>query len=221
MTFMSARRHGPAAPVEVLPRPQLELVEVGLVEVAAHLEHHHLKARLRELARDHAAARARADDHHVALEALPALWRQRHDRLVHRRRRRDRPGVAEGLPEGVPAARRVGQRVAEEHRAGDQACQPERRFLARQARCSSAPARARPATSPSKPCAAIASSSWPVPCSLLGGSCSTISSSAASAPTSLALRPRRSRPRRARARSTAQPCRRAPPASFAAAPSGS
>ena len=47
----------PAAPVEVLVGPQLELVEVGLVVVAAHLQYAHLLASAGQLTGDHAAMR--------------------------------------------------------------------------------------------------------------------------------------------------------------------
>ncbi len=110
------RRHGSPAPVEVLIGPQLELVEVGLVEVAAELEDHDLHPAGGELRGDHAAARARADDHRVGLEGRLALDRQRGDPLWLVGRGGDRPRIAESRPVRVASGRRVGRAVGEHQR---------------------------------------------------------------------------------------------------------
>ena len=62
------RWHQPAAQEQVLVGPELELVEVALVVVAAHLEHDDVLALTRERPRDHAAAGARPDHAHVGVE---------------------------------------------------------------------------------------------------------------------------------------------------------
>ncbi len=112
---------GAAAPVEVLVGPELVLVEVRLVEEAAHVEHDHPLAGLGERRGDHAAARARAHDHGVRLVA--GLLALRHDRRHGPLARLwDAAGarVAEGLPERVAPRLRVGQAVGEEQTEGHQ-----------------------------------------------------------------------------------------------------
>ena len=106
VTFMSAGRRGSAAPVEVLPRPQLELVEVGVGVVAADLEHHDARGRQRpSLAAITAAAGAGADDHRVGVDH--ACRRPATSGSIGLAsacvRGRDRARVAERRPGRVPA----------------------------------------------------------------------------------------------------------------------
>ena len=70
MICPSTLGNGPAVQVAALVGGQLELVEVGLVGVAAHLEHADLLAGARELARDDRAAGTGADDADVGLDHL-------------------------------------------------------------------------------------------------------------------------------------------------------
>ncbi len=92
----------PTAVEEVLVRPQLELVEVGLVVVAARLQHDDALARLRQGAGDCPTAGAGADDDDIGVERdLVALRDEGLDRLLDGGRRADRAGVAELRPEGV------------------------------------------------------------------------------------------------------------------------
>ena len=77
-----------ARAVEVLVGPELELVEVRLVVVAAGLQDDDLLAGGRELAGDHAAARARADDDGVGGQR---------QRVADRAHERDRLGRLSGL----------------------------------------------------------------------------------------------------------------------------
>ena len=122
---MSAVGIGPAAPVHVLVGPQLVLVEVGLVEVAARLQHQHLEARRRERGGDHAAAGPRAHHHRVGLQScLVALGHDRHDRPLPRLGQAARPGIAEGGPERVHPGLRVGHAVGEEEAQLDEALSP-------------------------------------------------------------------------------------------------
>jgi hypothetical protein len=70
----------------------------------------------RQLARDHPATRARADDACVCLEHdIVAVDHERTNRLGHRRRRTQRTGIAERRPVGV-APRCVGQRITQAQR---------------------------------------------------------------------------------------------------------
>ncbi len=98
------RRGGAPAPVEVLPRPQLELVEVGIGVVAAHLEHDHAEPRRGQLGGYDAAARAGAHDHRVGLDDRVAVRDDRRDRPRSAHvRGRDRTRVAERRPGRVLA----------------------------------------------------------------------------------------------------------------------
>ena len=107
------RRVVAAAPVQVLVGPQLELVEVALAVVAACLEHDHIEAALAELAGDHAAARARADDADVGRERqLVDVDLERLDALVARAGRTHRAWILQRRPIGI-SPRLVGQRVAQ------------------------------------------------------------------------------------------------------------
>ena len=111
----------PAAPVHVLEGPQLEHVEVGLVEVPAALEHDHLQSALRERSGDHASTRSGSDDADVGLQGhLASLGDERVDRLGFIRRRGDRPRITEGRPEGVLAGLGVGYAVGEEQHQADE-----------------------------------------------------------------------------------------------------
>src|SRR4029079_9643103 len=91
-----------AGAVELLVGPQLELVEVGLVVVAAGLEDDHVLAGLRQLAGDDAAAGAGADDDGVGgqrqVRRARARDRDRLGRLVRGRRGGARPWISDGGP---------------------------------------------------------------------------------------------------------------------------
>ena len=127
------RRLRPAPPVHVLVGGQLELVEVGLVEVPGRLHHADLQTGLGQRAGDHPATRSGADDAHVGLQLqLVVLRHDRLDRLGARRGRSCRSGVAEHLPIRVLAGLRVGGAVSDEEREADQCRHARRRLGARQ-----------------------------------------------------------------------------------------
>src|SRR5204862_2113985 len=96
------------AEVEVAHADELQLREVGFVAVRALLEHEHREPRPLQLRRDHGAAGTRADDAGIRLESRDraghGLDANRLRRLFRRRRLRDRAGIAEGVPAGIPAA---------------------------------------------------------------------------------------------------------------------
>ena len=118
---------GAAAPVEVLVGPELVLVEVGLLEQTAGLEHQHLQPGAGQCRRDHAAAGARAHHHGVGLVGRVLAGRhQRRDRARALLGHRARPGVAEAGPERVAPAG-VRHPVGEQQGEADQRLAPQLR----------------------------------------------------------------------------------------------
>ena len=116
---------GAAAPVQVLVGPELVLVEVGLLEQAAGLEHQHLQPGAGQCRRDHAAAGARAHHHGVGLvDRVLAGRHQRRDRARALLGHRARPGVAEAGPERVAPAG-VRHPVGEQEGEADQRLAPK------------------------------------------------------------------------------------------------
>ena len=101
-------RHAAAVLVEPVEPPQLRAVEVLLGEVAPGLQHDHVEAGLGEHRRGGAAARARADHDHVAVERGVLADGERLDR---RRRAGSPGGPAAGIADRVPDRVR-GRRLA-------------------------------------------------------------------------------------------------------------
>ena len=102
----------PPRVVQAFQRVGLAVAEVGFVGVAPLLEHDHALAGGRELAGHDAAARARADDDHVAVECRGAGDGKEPDGLRLLAGWRDRAGVTQAGPRRVRAGRvrgRVGQ----------------------------------------------------------------------------------------------------------------
>ena len=122
------RRGQAGAVVELEVARQLELVEVLLVAIAAHLEHEHLLARGRELGGDHRSARTRADhagvDRQGGALAGDLLDGDRLRCGGRVRRGAGGPRVPDRLPVGV-AALLVGEGVEEEQRQRAQLVEPE------------------------------------------------------------------------------------------------
>ena len=111
-------RRRAAAPEQLLERGQLEAAEVGLVVVAARLEHDDVVPGLGQHAGDQTAAGAGADDAHVALDV--ARRGERRERFIPARGHLRRPGVAERLPRRVEPRPRIGRRIGERERQRDQ-----------------------------------------------------------------------------------------------------
>ena len=110
-------RERSAVEEDVLVGPELEPVELGLVVVAAHLEHADLLARGRELAGDHPSPRPGADDDGVGGQRELRLGGDdRNDRpldLGGGLRQRLRARIADSGPVRVDAGAGVGQRVVQ------------------------------------------------------------------------------------------------------------
>src|SRR5215208_3469802 len=106
-------RRGRAAPVvEAAQAVQFRSVEVGVLEVAADLEHDHVEAGLGEHGRRYAAARARSDDADVAVERRVTRDRQGSEPRLRRPEATQRAGIADALP-----GRRPGQGVRDRQQA--------------------------------------------------------------------------------------------------------
>src|SRR5207253_5797454 len=95
----------PARVVQPLERLGLAVCEVGLVQVAALLEHDHALPRRGELSRDHAAARAGTDHDDVTLERRVGSDGEWSDRFGRWRWRPERRRVADPLPRRRPVRR--------------------------------------------------------------------------------------------------------------------
>ena len=127
-------RHRAAAQVEVLIAPDLELVEIGLVEVAPQLQYADLLAEPGEGPGDHATAGARANDADVGLERHrpgAGLGSANREGLRLVGGRALRPRIAHRVPARVAPRAQVGKRVEDRQRQPPQGIDPGERLRAR------------------------------------------------------------------------------------------
>jgi hypothetical protein len=91
--------------------------EVALALVRPTFEHHHVEACLRKHGGRDTAARARADDHHVARPRARLVHAQRAQAARRLGRCADRARIAHRLPyrRGLHAPSRIAQRIRDEH----------------------------------------------------------------------------------------------------------
>ena len=124
-------RERPSVQVEALIGGELELVEVAVVVVAAHLEHDHRLAGRRELAGDDPAPRPGPDHADVGLERLLGPGRPPDpQRALAVGRRGDRPRIADRVPGRVATGAEVGQRVEQRPGEAAQGADPGQRLRA-------------------------------------------------------------------------------------------